>query len=107
MGALANGAFAQYVKVLTRKIYAVPKNVIPQLAALTKPVAVAVHDVRRSDLKSALIMISVGLIAMVARHANASDVLISEISENYCKKTQSLGFDVINPLAADFKQQIM
>lgn len=111
MGAHANGAFAQYVRVLTRKTYAVPKNVSPRLAALTEPVAVAVHDVRRSGLQVGQNVLIIGggpiglLIAIVARSAGAEDILISEISESRRQLAQSMGFATVNPLDADFREK--
>ena len=74
------------VKVLTRKMYRLPKGMDLRLAALTEPVAVAVHDVRRSGLNAGQTALVIGggpigmLIAMVARHAGARRVVISEIS---------------------------
>ncbi|MCC8116999.1 MAG: alcohol dehydrogenase catalytic domain-containing protein, partial [Planctomycetes bacterium] len=59
MGAHTDGAFAQYVKVATRKMYRLPARVDRRLAALVEPIAVAVHDVRRSGLsvgESALVI---------------------------------------------------
>lgn len=112
MGAHTNGGFAQYVKVLTRKMYKIPKDMDLKLAALTEPIAVAVHDVRRSGLQVGETALVIGggpigmLIAMVARHAGAKQVVISEISEFRRKVAEDLGFATVNPIEADFDAKI-
>ena len=108
MGAHCDGAFAEYVKVATRKMYKIPKDMDQELAALTEPVAVAVHDVRRSGLQAGEPALIIGggpigmLIAMVARHAGARKVVISEINEFRCQFAQKHGFETVNPTAPDF-----
>lgn len=112
MGAHVNGSFADYTKALTRKMYKIPKEMDLELAALTEPVAVAVHDVHNSGLKVADTAMVIGggpigmLIALVARNAGASRVVISEINEYRRTFAAELGFEVINPLNADFDNQI-
>lgn len=112
MGAHCDGAFAEYVKVLTRKMYKIPNDMDLQLAALTEPVAVAVHDVRRSGLQVGQTALIIGggpigmLIAMVARHAGARKVVISEINEFRRNFAEKLGFGTVNPLDKDFDAQL-
>lgn len=112
MGAHCDGAFAEYVKVLTRKMYKISKDMDLHLAALTEPVAVAMHDVRRSGLQVGQAALVVGggpigmLIAMVARHAGARRVVISEINAFRREFAAKLGFDTVNPLDGDFKEQV-
>lgn len=112
MGAHTNGGFAEYVKVATRKMYKIPKDMNPELAALTEPVAVAVHDVRRSGLQVGESALIIGggpigmLIAMVARHAGARQVVISEINEYRRRVAEDLGFATVNPAEASFDAQI-
>lgn len=112
MGTRVNGGFAEYVKVLTHKMYKIPKDMDLRLAALTEPVAVAVHDVRRSGLAVGQTALMIGggpigmLIAMVARHAGARRVIISEISEYRREFAEKLGFTTVNPLDKDFDERI-
>lgn len=112
MGAHTNGGFAEYVKVATRKMYRIPKDMDLRLAALTEPVAVAVHDVRRSGLQVGETALVIGggpigmLIAMVARHAGAKQVVISEISEFRRKAAEDLGFVTVNPMDEEFDVKI-
>ncbi|MDO4942821.1 MAG: alcohol dehydrogenase catalytic domain-containing protein [Lachnospiraceae bacterium] len=112
MGAHTDGGFAEYVKVATRKMYKIPKDMDLQLAALTEPIAVAVHDVRRSGLKVGETALIIGggpigmLIAMVARHAGAKQVVISEISDYRRKVAEEMGFITVNPIDEGFEDQI-
>ncbi len=112
MGAHCDGAFAQYVKVLTRKMYKIPKDMDLRLAALTEPVAVAVHDVRRSGLSVGQTALIIGggpigmLIAIVAKQAGARKILISEINEFRRAFAEEMGFETVNPLDEDFDAQM-
>ena len=112
MGAHTNGSFADYTIAPTRKMYKIPKDMDLELAALTEPVAVAVHDVKNSGLQVADKALVIGggpigmLIAIVARHSGASDVVISEISEFRRSFAEELGFTTVNPLDADFNETL-
>lgn len=112
MGAHRDGAFAEYVKVLNRKMYKIPKDMDPKLAALAEPIAVAVHDVRMSGLNVGETALVIGggpigmLIAMVAKNAGARNVVISEISDFRRKFAEDLGYMTLNPLDADFDAQV-
>lgn len=113
MGVLTDGGFAEYVKVLTRKMYKIPKELDLKVAALAEPIAVAVHDVRRSGLKVGETVLVIGggpigmLIAMVARNAGARKIVISEISDGRRKVAKKLNFITVNPLAKNFNETIM
>lgn len=113
MGAHINGGFAEYVKVLTRKMYRIPAELDLKLAALAEPVAVAVHDVRRSGLKMGETALIIGggpigmLIAIVAEYTGAKQIVISEISEERRRFAEELGYTTINPLDADFEEKIL
>lgn len=112
MGAHCDGAFAEYVKVATRKMYKIPEDMDLKLAALAEPVAVAMHDVRRSGLQAGETALIIGggpigmLIAMVARHAGARKVVISEINAFRCAFAEKLGFETVNPIAPDFAEHM-
>lgn len=112
MGAHTDGGFAQYVKVATRKMYRIPKDMDLQLAALTEPIAVAVHDVRRSGLQVGETALIIGggpigmLIAMIARRARARQVVISEISSYRRKAAEDLGFVTVDPTDSGFDRSI-
>lgn len=111
-GCHVDGGFAQYVKAPLHKVYALPAGCDPKLAALAEPLAVAVHDVRRSGLSVGNSALIIGggpiglLIAAVARHAGADRIMISEISEYRRAVANELGFDTINPMEHDFDTRL-
>jgi 2-desacetyl-2-hydroxyethyl bacteriochlorophyllide A dehydrogenase len=113
LGIHIDGCFAEYVKVPLKKIYKIPVNVSYRLASLTEPLAVAVHDVRRSRLAVGETALVIGggpiglLIAMVARYAGASRVVISEPNKYRIGIAQALGFEVIDPLASGSEEELM
>lgn len=113
LGVHDSGCFAQYIKVPVRKIYKLPSGFDMRLAALTEPLAVAVHDVRRSNLKVGQSVLVIGggpiglLIAMVARLNGASKIIISEVNEYRIKFAEDLGFTVINPTKGNFLQNLL
>lgn len=111
-GVHTDGCFCEYMKVPARKVCKLPDSVDLELAAITEPLAVGVHDVRSSGIKvgeKALIMGGgpIGLIiGLVARKAGAK-VVISEINEYRIKFAKDLGFTVMNPKDATFKEDLM
>jgi 2-desacetyl-2-hydroxyethyl bacteriochlorophyllide A dehydrogenase len=111
LGIHRNGCFAEYVAVPVKKMYLIPNGVDLKVASLTEPLAVAVHDVRRSDLKVGQTAVVVGggpigiLIAIVARMAGAQ-VYISEVDDFRLAFAEDMGFKTINPMKDDFDLQV-
>ena len=112
IGVHTHGGFAEYVKVPTRKMYRYDAGIDLQLASLTEPLAVAVHDVRRSGLKVGETAFVLGggpiglLVAMVARQAGARTVVLAEINDHRRSVAEQMGFTVVNPLDKDYEQQL-
>jgi 2-desacetyl-2-hydroxyethyl bacteriochlorophyllide A dehydrogenase len=106
------GCFAEYVKVPAHKVYKLPANMDLKLAALVEPLAVAVHDVRKSNLQVGQTAFIIGggpigaLIAIVARLNGVTNIAVSEVNEYRIKFVQDLGFTVINPLETDVLQEV-
>ena len=77
-----------------------------QHGALVEPVAVAVHDVRRSELTAGDKAVVLGggpigvLIATVARHFGA-DVVVVELDEKRRARIEELGFRALDPRETD------
>lgn len=113
LGIHIDGCFAEYVKVPLKKVYKIPEGVSFRLAALTEPLAVAVHDVRRSRLAVGETALVIGggpiglLIAIVARYAGASRVVISEPNKYRIGVAQALGFEVTDPLIPGSEEELM
>jgi 2-desacetyl-2-hydroxyethyl bacteriochlorophyllide A dehydrogenase len=106
VGIDAPGAMQQSWTVDADLLVALPEDLPLQLAALTEPLAVAVHDVRRSGLTAGQQVLVVGggpigvLVAAVARAAGA-DVVVSELSPARRATAQALGLATVDPGAAD------
>lgn len=112
LGAHKDGCFAEYVTIPAKKMYRIPDGVELKLAALAEPLAVAVHDVRRSGLKVGQNALIIGggpigiFIAIVAQLAGAQ-VYISEVSDFRLDFAGKMGFKTLNPLHHDFDQRVM
>ena len=87
-------------------LVALPESLPLDHAALVEPVAVAVHDVQRSDLAEGDKAVVIGggpigtLIATVARHVGA-EVVVIEIDAERRSQAERLGFTTIDPTAVD------
>jgi (R,R)-butanediol dehydrogenase / meso-butanediol dehydrogenase / diacetyl reductase len=92
------GAFQSSWTVPAFTLHRLPAAVDLRLAALTEPLAVACHDVRRAELEPGETAVVLGggpiglLIALVARAAGAT-VVVSEINPLRIAFARSLGFD--------------
>jgi len=107
LGIHEDGGYAEYTKASVHKIVKVSEDIPDKIAALSEPFAVGFHVVSRSNLKigdTALIIGSgpIGLIiAITAKSAGASRVVISEINDKRRQLAEKLGFETINPLKED------
>jgi len=105
------GALQQRWVVPARTLMALPDDLPLRTAALVEPTAVAVHDVRRSELQVGDRAVVLGggpiglLIATVARHAGA-EVLVSEVDPGRRERIASLGFAVVDPTSADVALEV-
>lgn len=87
-------------------LVALPAGLRLDHAALVEPVAVAVHDVRRSQLAPGERAVVIGggpigvLIATVARHFGG-EVVVIELDEQRRAQIEALGFTTLDPRAVD------
>ena len=106
VGVDSAGAMQQLWNVDHRIVVPLPSGLDLDQAALSEPLAVAVHDVRRARVAAGESVIVVGggpiglLIALVAREQGA-DVLVSEPNEFRRSVAESLGLDTIDPRAEE------
>jgi len=95
------GGMAQYVALPPEVLHTVPDGVDPRTATLAEPLAVAVHAVELSGLEpgSTVAVYGAGpigiLTALVARHAGAAAVVITEPSPWRREVAENLGFTVV------------
>lgn len=100
------GALQSLWTVPASTLVRLPEGLELREAALVEPVAVAVHDVRRSELVEGDKAVVVGggpigvLIATVARRFGA-EVLVAEVDPGRRAQIESLGFETIDPSSED------
>ena len=100
------GALQAYWNVPARVVVPLPDGVALVAAALVEPVAVAVHDVRRSEVAPGEKAVVIGggpigvLIATVAR-AFGADVAVVELDPNRRAQIAGLGFATLDPRDVD------
>jgi 2-desacetyl-2-hydroxyethyl bacteriochlorophyllide A dehydrogenase len=100
------GAFQASWTVPAFTLHRVPPSLDLELAALTEPLAVACHDVRRAELRPTETAVVIGggpiglLVALVARE-NGARVVVSEVSPDRLALAAQLGFETVDPSADD------
>jgi len=102
IGVDIDGSFAEFVKASWEKVYKIPSDFPPETAALVEPAAVALHAVRISTCKVGDFVVVLGagpiglLVAMVARIAGASQIILTEVLKYRLELAEKLGFYVID-----------
>jgi len=105
------GGMAQYVALPPEVLHPVPDGVDPRTATLAEPLAVAVHAVELSEMRAGSIVAVYGagpigiLTALVARHAGAGEVIITEPSPWRRQVAAELGFTVV-PAGSTMEQTL-
>jgi len=105
------GSLQQLWNVPERTLVRIPAGAPLDHAALIEPVAVAVHDVRRSELRPGDRAVVIGggpiglLIATVARHVGA-EVLVIELDEKRRGQIAELGFATLDPRERDQRDAV-
>jgi 2-desacetyl-2-hydroxyethyl bacteriochlorophyllide A dehydrogenase len=94
-----DGGFAEYVVIPEDRIFAVPDSIPLTAAALIEPLAVGVHAVRRSSVKSidTVLVIGggpIGLFTAIASKAAGVSVYIAEINPQRRLLLQTLEFEL-------------
>ncbi len=105
------GAFQGSWTVPAFTIHRLPPDVDLKLAALTEPLAVACHDIRRGRVAAGETVVVIGggpigvMIALVARSRGAQ-VIVSEVNASRVAFVRQLGLTVIDPSEADLAQAV-
>ncbi len=111
VGLDSEGSFQSSWNVNQRILHRVPDDVSLRNAALAEPLAVAVHDVRRSGASEDDFALIIGggpigiLIAQVLRAGNI-DFVLSEVNDTRLKIAAEMGIDTINPLKQDMEKEL-
>jgi threonine dehydrogenase-like Zn-dependent dehydrogenase len=91
------GGFAEFVNVPARRAFPVPADLDPRLAALTEPMAVGVHGLRRGGLEPGQTVLVLGagtvglLAAAAARALGAGQVLVTARHTHQAELAATLG----------------
>lgn len=102
-----NGAYAEYAKLPSKVVFPLREGIDLQVAALTEPLAVAMYDVRMSELKPGqTVLISGGgvigaMIGVYCRQLGAGNIVFSEPNPNRVAFLQKQGFKVWSPAQVD------
>ncbi|MGQ9573099.1 MAG: zinc-dependent alcohol dehydrogenase [Dehalococcoidia bacterium] len=107
------GAFAEYLCARADRAVKLPPDTPADLAALTEPLAVALHAVNRGQLQRGETVFIAGagpigaLCVAAARHAGAGRIIVSEPAANRRVLAQRLGADeVIDPSVQPAARQV-
>ena len=105
------GAFQESWTVPSFTLHRLPRSVDLRIAALTEPLAVACHDVRRAELRPGETAVVIGggpiglLVALVARETGAH-VVVSEVNASRLALASELGLEVVDPSAVDVAEHV-
>ena len=103
-----HGAFAEYVAVPQRILYALPEQITFEQAAMVEAVSVAVHAVGRSpvSLGDSVVVVGAGMIGLLClqavRAAGCGRTFVVDLNESRLELARELGADVcLNPSEVD------
>lgn len=111
LGIDSPGAFQNSWTVPAFTVHRLPPAVDLKLAALTEPLAVACHDVRRARLAPGETVVVVGggpigiMISLVARARDAR-VIVSEVNDVRRGFAQGLGLEAVDPGRVDLAEVV-
>jgi (R,R)-butanediol dehydrogenase / meso-butanediol dehydrogenase / diacetyl reductase len=101
VGIDVDGGLAERIGVADDAVHVVPAGLPRDVAALAEPTAVGVHALARAELSLGERVLVVGagpvglLIALLARHAGARDVVVAERAAQRQEHARALGFEVL------------
>ena len=97
VGLTSNGAFAKFVVVEDYMVHKIPDAMTFEQAAIVEPAAVAAYAIQQSGMKlgDTVFIIGAGPIGLltvqVALATGASQIFVSDLSENRLKKAKEIG----------------
>lgn len=101
LGIQMNGSMTKLVTAPLANLYPVPESVSDEQAALTEPIAVAVHAVRRArtQVGDRILVVGAGpiglLVALISRMSGASKVIMTEVAADRIATAEGFGFEVV------------
>lgn len=113
LGSRSDGAFTEYVIAPERNLIPVPDGVSLEEAAMTEPAAVALHAVRRAQLRlgDTLAIFGLGpigfMVAQWSRAMGASKIILCDIQSEKLQMAEEMGFQhVLNSREVDVPEMI-
>ena len=97
VGIDCHGAFAEYTKADIKRVVKIPDSLPMDLAALTEPVAVATHAVRKAQVAVGDRVVIMGggpigqMVAQICKFSGASPVILSEIVPQRVQFARKMG----------------
>ncbi len=108
-----HGAFAEFITIPERILYALPDNITFEQAAMVEPVSVAVHAVERSPLhlNHTVVVVGAGMIGLLclqaAKAAGCGTLFIVDLDESRLAAAKEFGADFcLNPTEADVLEAV-
>jgi (R,R)-butanediol dehydrogenase/meso-butanediol dehydrogenase/diacetyl reductase len=112
-GLMADGGFAEYVRVPDYTCYKLPENISYEVGSITEPTAVCFHSVLRSRFETGenVAILGAGPIGMlmiqVARASGARDVFVSAKGEMRKRMALEVGASaVLDPTEVDVQHEV-
>ncbi len=101
IGIQMDGSMAEYVAAPISNLFPVPDALSDEAAALTEPLSVAVHAVRRARIQvgDGILVIGAGpiglMVALTARLSGCSRIVMTEIAPQRIATARSFGFETV------------
>ncbi len=111
-GVHTDGCYAEYVKVSAERLVALDPEADPEVASLLEPLAVAVHDIRRSGLQAGESVFIIGagtigiLLALVAEYNGAGKIVLTDIDPVRLEFARSFGFTAIDAASNNYNSEV-
>jgi len=113
-GMMADGAFAEYVNVPAYNIYKLPPDVSYEEAALTEPLSVGVHAMRKARIRPGdnVVIVGAGTIGLAtlqaARASGARKIMVAEMAEARKEYAKKLGATMVfDPNEVDIPEEVL
>ena len=112
LGVHVDGSMAEYVKVPAKKLIRVQDDSDKKLVSLTEPLSIGVHSLTKAEFKIGETALIIGggvigiMIAIAARIAGASDVVVCEVNDHRLNFTNELGFKTVDTKSTDYLQKL-
>lgn len=112
-GMMADGAFAEYVNIPAYDIYKLPSGLSYEEAALTEPLAVGVHAMRKASIRPGddVVIVGAGTIGLAtlqaARASGARKIIVVEVARARKEYAIKLGAtEVLDPVEVDVPREV-